>query len=254
MKRRTLSISDMELLVENQRNRSVSKPRVDMLAVQMRAGQWRPEVAPILLYQDGTLADGQHRLCAALKVGKPLECFVAHIDHADITKVDAGMPRNTFNHCQILGIDLSKSDIAAGKICLTLEQATYHLKQAYSHDLVIQACDKYSVRKYRWSGGSVFSGVCAFIDSVSSGVEEFHRQVTVGELLRSTDPAYHLRNALMMPLQGNNMREDIMVKIVRAWNCYARGDRMGVLKPGKRPYEWIDIERKEAKDGRAEAD
>jgi hypothetical protein len=249
LKRLTFSINDIERLLENQRNRSVNQIRVGILAEQMRLGQWRPEVAPILLYQDGTLADGQHRLHAALKVGKPLECWVAVIDRQDITKVDAGLPRNTYNHCQILGIELSKSDIAAAKVCIVLARGSFNLKQAFAHDVVLEACEIYPVRKYRAPGMSVFAGACAFLDTVSPGVEEFHRQVTVGELLTSTDPAYHLRNALLMPLQGNMMREEILVKIVRAWNCYARGERMGVLKPGKRPFEWMDIERKEAKDG-----
>jgi hypothetical protein len=248
LKRVTLTVEYMKSLLEKQVNRTPSQTRIQSLAAEMKFGKWNPNIAPILLYPNGTLADGQHRIAAAVLCNKPLTAFVGVIEWGEITKVDAGKARTAFNHAQILGYSVNNSDIAAARVALLLEQRTYSLVMNISHEALLQATERFPVCKYRHRH-AVVAGACAYLDTISGGVRDFHHQVVTGEMLTRTDPAFHLRNAMMVVTGGKASREELLVKTVRAWNAYANGESMSILRAGKRPFEWIDICRKEAKDG-----
>lgn len=254
MKLVTIAVSKMQELLANQTNRNLNQNRVRLLAHEMEQGKWNPAIAPVLLYTDGTLADGQHRLAAAVMRGKPLQVWLATIDRQEITKVDSGMNRTTYMHSQILGLTVTKADLAAARVAICLHGKSFGLSPRVNHDDLIQAARRYDVVRFRYRY-SVLSGACAYIHSVSAGVPEFFRMVVTGEMLARTEPAFHLRNALLLnPAGGNYEREELLVKTVKAWNAYAAGEQMGTLKAPKRPFEWMDIVRKEAKDGHAQAD
>lgn len=251
MKLVTLSVGKMQELLANQTNRNLNQNRVRLLAHDMEQAKWNPSIAPVLLYSDGTLADGQHRLAAAVMRAKPLQVWLATIERQEITKVDSGMNRTTYMHSQILGMTTTKADIAAARVALCLEGGSFSLSPRVNHDQLIEAVSRYDVLRFRFRY-SVLSGACAYIHSLSAGAPEFFRMVVTGEMLFRTQPAFHLRNALFLNKAGGNYeREELLVKTVKAWNAFAAGEQMRCLKPAKRPFEWIDIVRKGAKDGEA---
>ena len=60
----------------NPLNRNLRKPVVEKYASDMRNGLWRKTHQGIAFYEDGTVADGQHRLNAIVSAGIPVEMLV----------------------------------------------------------------------------------------------------------------------------------------------------------------------------------
>lgn len=57
----------------NTNNRPIKRNNVDFLVREMKNGSWHFDGSPIRFLQDGTLADGQHRLLAIVESGVPQE-------------------------------------------------------------------------------------------------------------------------------------------------------------------------------------
>lgn len=94
-----------EWLSNNTNNRSLSSPRVDQYADDMRKGNWNASHQGIAFYEDGTLADGQHRLHACVKSGKTLETFVAFgIPRVAASGIDCHRARRMDDQIKIAGM------------------------------------------------------------------------------------------------------------------------------------------------------
>lgn len=236
----------VETLLDISPNRPIKPFHVKTLALAMKSGEWKPEISPLFFYPDGKLADGQHRLWAWLEAGCPDGVFfyAAVIQVSDITKIDAGCKRSTADHAKMLGFPIGNRGIAVARVALSLEQGSYsQSRQVVSHDMVIDAANRYGV-------GSFLSRllpacVCGTIAWIASkhDVDEFWVQLREGVGLAKTDPAFHLRNAALTTVIGTaSDREVLVVKTVRAWNAYAKGEPMSTLKAGARPFSWIPLE------------
>lgn len=247
----TPSKGRVEALLGRSPNRNLVASHVKRLALAMGSGNWNPAVSPILFYPDGALADGQHRLSAWIEAGCPSEvCFyAATINGDEITKVDAGRLRNTRDHCKILGLSYGHRDLAAARVALCLE-----LNRSYdpalltaTHEMLIDAARRYDTPSFvnRIMPASV-AGALAFIGD-RRGVRSFYDKVVHGENLTRTHPAYHLRSLCMQSTFSNrNNRAEWTYKTIRAWNAYAKGEQIGQLKAGSRPYTWLELESLEA--------
>ena len=241
----------VEELLANSHNRKLSRPHVERLTISMRAGAWNPAVSPILFYVDGHLADGQHRLAAWLQAGCPQDVwfYSAAIERDEIVKVDAGRVRTTRDHCTIMNEPFGLRHIAAARAALNME-----LNQAYdpglliaTHEMLIDAAKRYNVRRFANKMlPSPVAGALAFIGD-ERGVAPFYDLVMHGENLTRHHPAYHLRALCLSSGRSNrNQRSTWAYKTVRAWNAYARGESMGVLKTPAPPFAWQEIESTQA--------
>jgi hypothetical protein len=67
-----------EWLSKNVNNRRLSAAVIDRLAVMIERGLWQLSHQGIAFYEDDTLADGQHRLSAIAKAGKPVQSMVVY--------------------------------------------------------------------------------------------------------------------------------------------------------------------------------
>ncbi|WP_051299356.1 hypothetical protein [Marinobacterium litorale] len=65
-----------EWLKKNTTNRKLSSERVRVYAADMRNGNWQKTHQGIAFYEDGSLADGQHRLSAIIESGVSTEFLV----------------------------------------------------------------------------------------------------------------------------------------------------------------------------------
>jgi hypothetical protein len=246
--------SRVEELLTRSHNRRLIRNHVDRLAIAMAAGAWNPVVAPILFYRDGTLADGQHRLAAWLQAGAPdgVWFLSAVIEQEEIVKVDAGRLRSTRDHCAIMRIPLDNRAIAAARWALNLElDKTYDAGPLVAtHEMLIEAAWRFNITRFahRMLPASV-AGTLAYIGE-ARGVSPFFDLVVHGENLTRNHPAYHLRTlCLNSSFANRNLRSEWSIKTVRAWNAYATGESMGVLKAPARPWSWIEIEERSATDG-----
>lgn len=75
---KTLSVDQMEALLDstNGINRPLNTDRVGSLAQAMRLGTWQQNGQGIVISDKGRLLDGQHRVAAAIRVGKPFTVLV----------------------------------------------------------------------------------------------------------------------------------------------------------------------------------
>lgn len=90
------------LLATNENNRSISKNAVNAMARDMEAGHFMLNGESIKLTEDGTLADGQHRLSACVLAGVSFETWLTEgLTRADLLTLDRGRPRGAGDNLMI---------------------------------------------------------------------------------------------------------------------------------------------------------
>jgi hypothetical protein len=257
MRLQTFSVNQMESLLANQQNRKLNGSWTKWHHAMLN-GEWNPSLAPIILYTDGTLADGQHRIRAAIEVGKPFTCYVTVIEREDIVHVDAGRARSTADHCKILGLGMANKQVAMGRLCLAFELGNYgHLN--LEHAVVIEACKRYNVSF--WSSQNpmkfqtVVLGLCAFVAHHGADPMPFYRRVSTGVGLDVGDPELVLRNWILdnntcYTGSGKGMRGQLIWRVTRCWNAHALGQKLFKMPTPKSGWSFLKpFTGKEAKDG-----
>ena len=96
-------------LKRNTSNRKLRRTTaIDKYAYDMIAGNWTQCVAPIVFYEDGELADGQHRLAAIVESGCAQKFYVLHgVKREAGLNIDNGLPRSLVDSAKISGLDRS---------------------------------------------------------------------------------------------------------------------------------------------------
>lgn len=90
----------------NTNNRALRSGWSETMAADMSNGDWGECVAPIVFYEDGSLADGQHRLFAIVLSGVTIRFLVRRgLKREDGLNIDTGRPRNVVDASHIAGLD-----------------------------------------------------------------------------------------------------------------------------------------------------
>ena len=93
-----------ELLEQNTNNRGISPANVQKIASDMLSDGFKLNGETIKIYDDGSLADGQHRLMACVLSGKPFQTYVIRGIKKDVLHtIDAGKTRNTVEALNMTG-------------------------------------------------------------------------------------------------------------------------------------------------------
>jgi len=88
-----------KMLAGNDSNRAISESTLAQYIKSMLAGEWKQNAETIKIGSSGKLLDGQHRLTAIIKSGKPMHMLVVNgvddnvIDTIDIDKRGYGKYR-----------------------------------------------------------------------------------------------------------------------------------------------------------------
>lgn len=104
---------------QNNKNRTLSKPRAAAYAADMLAGNWQQTHQGIAFYQDGNLADGQHRLAAIMLSGVSVEMLVTFgLEPKQAAGIDAHRARATIDVVKITGLAdwVGKNEAAIAKM------------------------------------------------------------------------------------------------------------------------------------------
>jgi hypothetical protein len=111
----TPSMAGTWLETLNENNRSISRGKVNVYAAEITDGTWRnTHQNCIAFYEDGILADGQHRLSAVVQAKKPVEMFVATgLSRVDGAAIDQGRARKLTDALVIGGMVESSKYISA---------------------------------------------------------------------------------------------------------------------------------------------
>ena len=92
-----------DLLEKNNKNRQLSRRKVEMMVNDIKAGKFELTHQPIAISEDGKLVDGQHRLTAVYESGIPTDMFVAY-NAPRSTKIDIGKPRDVRTSLYMAGV------------------------------------------------------------------------------------------------------------------------------------------------------
>lgn len=141
---RTITPQDAkDLLLTNSSNRRVRKRLVDKICRDIKSGAWRLTHQGIAIYDDGTLADGQHRLEAIAASGIPCQIMVTYgvpKDEATILAVDSGRSRTVVDSSNISGVTLSHNQVALSKYI----EFGIGAQVSLTHYELVEVCKKHS--------------------------------------------------------------------------------------------------------------
>lgn len=91
-----------KLLQRNLNNRNLSDRLVTKYEQDMRNGNWTVTHQGIAFYEDGTLADGQHRLAAIIRSGVPITMYVTRgLKREQAINIDMSRPRSVIDGIKI---------------------------------------------------------------------------------------------------------------------------------------------------------
>ena len=128
----------------NIHNRDWNAGKTLNFAKQMREGKWRWNGATFVWYEDGSLADAQHRAGGVALAGETIETIVVYgLKKSDIATVDAGRPRNAAQAASLEGIleAAKKSTILRSYLnyeSKRLVKKSYPLSNAEMKDLIVE--------------------------------------------------------------------------------------------------------------------
>lgn len=232
-------------LLKNGNNRPIRKDRVEFYLDQMRKGLWGVSNDDICFDWDGNLLNGQHRLNAVLKLGKPVRMGIKRgLDPATFTIIDVGANRSVGDIFSISGVKNGNAKAAITKFYLQFKKGKLfdaggiaRFKLGNNEILAFaekneKRCDEvyaYTTKIYktfkpiaaRYLGALYW--VLSDIDTKSAN--DFFELYGTGIGLTSNHPVYVLRTKLLQDM--NSMKKypltDKLVWFLMAWNYYRQG-------------------------------
>ena len=226
-----------------EKNRKVRNDRVRLYAENMRLGHWRMTGEPII-FNDGELIDGQHRLLACVEAKTPFTTLVVQDVAPDaFTFLNSGLPRS-------VGDILSHNDHknannlgAAVKLVLTSERnlpAHSKNRRVGSNDEVLDEANTHRDLYDRASKlanlaqreGYLCAALTAFYVLLSRAVSEdaaveFITPAIEGVGLEAGDPRLALRRWV---IQGKRTSDFHLAAWIRAWNAHANRESLKMIK------------------------
>lgn len=108
-------------------NRPLRSDRIQQYVKDMRNNNWFVATNDIGFYEDGTLAEGQHRLKAVVEIGKPVKMGVKFGISPDAAiAIDVGRPRSNGDVLKTLGVeDIHAKHLAATNYILEFRGEKY---------------------------------------------------------------------------------------------------------------------------------
>lgn len=183
--------------------RKISQPAVESYAHAMRTGQWKLTHQGIAFNQTGELIDGQHRLSAVVRSGRPVSMMVTTGLAVEVNApIDQGYGRSV---AHVLGISGKRVGVSVMLRKLELgTKSAVRASTALVKDVegrapyVPELCDLGNVvgRETNRLRAPIVAA-CAFaFPLVPDLVRNFVVQARDGEMLESGDPAFALRSLL----------------------------------------------------------
>lgn len=234
-----------EFLLKNDNNRPLRKERIEQYADQMRKGLWKVQNDDICFDWDGKLLNGQNRLSAVLKYGKPVEMSVKFgLDPSTFALMDTGAVRSAGDIFSIGGIKNGNAKAAITKFYLQFRKGKFFdkggiVRYRMGNNEILAFADKNSKRceeVYDYTNRiyknfkpipSRFLGALYWVlsDIDQTAANDFFELYATGIGLTVTHPVYVLRNKLMQDM--NSVKKypatDKLLWFVMSWNYWRLG-------------------------------
>lgn len=252
IEKRTIGPAEAKKLLEkNNINRPLSDRFVNSYYQQMLAGEWLETGDTIKIAGDGTLLDGQHRLNAVIKYGKPRVFQVATgVDPNSFLVLDTGKARSAADVATIQGYGHATTVTAAAKAILLfksgyftqdsnaqkrieasntkvmeflvtnpeLEEICVHISGTYAKFRVLS---KTQLVMLYYLFSKIHQEMCdTFFERFSTGVN-----------LQEHSPIHILRDRLLRDLLNKTHLKgrDKLALTIMAWNAYRENKRVQQL-------------------------
>ena len=229
----------------NKSNRSLREGVVEQYAADMRAGRWTNCTQPIAFYDDGDLADGQHRLYAIVESGEPQEFNIMRgLCRADGLNIDTGLGRTLVDNGRISGLDtgLSAGLVGAARACQTGMPSAGRLSNAQKLEIVAEhreACE-WAISKLPHTKNICNSAVLGavarawYYENDLDRLEKFCKALGTGFSDGDADSAaIAMRNYMLERpgmAAGPAMWRDTFLKVQNAISYFMKRQRLTVIK------------------------
>lgn len=225
----------------NSKNRRVKDPVVIRYSNDMKAGRWKEDTAELIkIFENGEIADGQHRLHAVVKSNIPSWFHVALNVKDDVMSVlDTGSLRSASDVFKISDIKyenvtpaiitlfhLLKNRIRVGAQKFSKLTNSSLLEEYYKRSEYWQITSKTSLRLYksftRILAPATIGGFVAFFESIDKNdAQKFMDQLCTGSNIEHTTILL-LRNKLIADkISLKKLPTDIKYAfIIKSWNSF----------------------------------
>ena len=239
----------------NTSNRNLSQRQVDKLAYDMVTGNWRTTHQGIAFYDDGTLADGQHRLAAIAKSGIAQTMLViTGLSCADSIGIDQHRPRSVVDTIRIVEGEnwINKNVVAISRFLMSLgtnRVSTISQIREFAHthkECILFALSTFRKSRRYMSTAPVFAAVTV---AAMNGVNR-EKLAQFSEILlngAATSPthlaAIRLREWLMKPEKtyGALYHNSVYLRSQRAIEAFAASQPLGRLFEPSEPIWTVPL-------------
>lgn len=247
------------LLERNTMNRPLSSRKVEIYAKYMANGEWQLNGEPIIVADTGKLLNGQHRLHAIIKCGKPQwATLTTGIKEAAFATIDNSPGRPNKDVLAVAGYKNpgTLSSAITYLIALKRNGTGEHLRVPPSKTEIVAFAESHPELCHYVSRAETYykrfsalpKGDAAAMGYLFSLVNEnkereFFDGLTTGAGLSASSPVLALRNKLIedkMSKASMPSRER-RAWILKAWNAFAKGRKMRRIVFGqKEQYPQIE--------------
>lgn len=249
------------MLSKNAQNRPITNSLVRRYADEMRAGRWNTNGQGIIFTPEGDLLDGQHRLHALVEAGVTVDMFVVRgVPSERFETMDSGRARtvgdvlgaqNYANSNQLAAIArLSWNYIAGASIGYGPSKSAlvgFVHRYPYIVDVTSMIASSRAPIPNSPLGAILFLANAGH-RRLESQAQDFLEGLKTGENLTKCDPRLTLREwfyAQKVRERGNVGTEIAFAATARAWNAFAQGRELSMIKqlygPNRRTlpiYDW----------------
>lgn len=235
-------------LNQNTNNRHMRPGVAEKYSNDMQAGNWTEDnPQPIIFYEDGSLADGQHRLWAIVDSGVSLRFLIVRgMPQAAALNLDTGASRTLVDNAKIAGWDRPMNKMIIS-VAMTVEGGARHeyRKRGKSNAERLAVIDRYEphvlfacehIPQKKIIGSALVAGGVA---RAHMHEKDFERLAHFCAVLVSGMPddnhdsaCIALRNYLFTKGQAaaNADRRDTFLKVMNAIHYFMRGRQLSVIK------------------------
>lgn len=234
----------------NHRNRKLSQEVVQRISRAIRNDQWVYNGQPIIFDVDGRLIDGQHRLSAIAKSGRPVETMVVRdIDNplAFVTE-DDGKKRTLGDNLSAMGVSHANAVASIGNVfyriyhCQDLTKykgathAVHHLEMVefIKNTPHISDAASMSLKNRRFCPISIMGAALTTFMLINETMgKNFHDMFTEDEYAYRNHPIKKLKDRLINDIlvsKNKLTRLEKLALIFKAWNNWHTGKTVKDLR------------------------
>ena len=229
-------------------NRDLNPAKVNYLVRQIKGGLWVVNGDPVRFDPDGRIIDGQHRLAAVVKSGRPIESVVLRgVPTSTFTTIDRGWTRSNAQMLKMMGYKYTRTLSSASRLMWLREDPKTDLDKRNAevspdelelvlefHPGLIEAARKVHECKVTHVMPGGMAAFCAylFFQASEKKAEEFFGRIGDGVGLHKNSPMYVLRERLMTAkMQRKRWKNsELFSMAVRAWNAHYRNRKIKMLR------------------------